>query len=124
MDETNNVFDISDYGGYFDVSADNHSDSDELLQDIQEPENDITDSELSDIPADSVNEESQEQETQVSPSAESMEPTETPEQYTEVLQDINVHETNIETLSIGILLTLGLILGLIISRIFLDKLWR
>lgn len=113
MDETNNVFDISDYGGYFDVS-----------QDIQESENDITNSELSDIPADSVNEEPQEQETQVSPSADPMESTEIPEQYTEVLQDINAHETNIETLSIGILLTLGLILGLIISRIFLDKLWR
>lgn len=117
MDETNNVFDISDYGGYFDVSADNHSDSDEPLQDIQEPENDIIASE--DISAVPINEEPQE--TQVSSSTE---PTETPEQYTEVLQDINAHVTNIETISIGILLAVSLLLGLTISRIFLDKLWR
>lgn len=122
MDETNNVFDISDYGGYFDVSADNHSDSDEPLQDIQEPENDITGSESSDIPAVPINEEPQE--AQVSSSTESMESTESLEQYTEVLQDINAHVTNIETISIGILLAVSLLLGLTISRIFLDKLWR
>lgn len=121
MDETNNVFDITDYGGYFNVSVDNNPGPDEPVQDIQNPEDATSDSEQPDNPVTPANEEPLTQETQAFPLAETTEP---PVQYTEVLQDINAHVTNIETLSIGILLALGLILGLIISRIFLDKLWR
>lgn len=118
MDETNNVFDISDYGGYFDVSAESGKDIQEPVQDIPESENDTDVSETSDNPVNPSDEETLKQESPVA------EVVETPGEYTEILQDINAHVTNIETISIGILLAVSLLLGLTISRIFLDKLWR
>lgn len=40
------------------------------------------------------------------------------------VQDINAHVANIEVLSIASLVALGLIVGIALSKIFLDKLWR
>lgn len=118
MDGTNNVFDISDYGGYFDVPPEDSEDMQEPVPEIPESENASDISETSDNPVHPSDEETL---TQESPVTEVLE---TPGEYTEILQDINAHVTNIETISIGILLAVSLLLGLTISRIFLDKLWR
>lgn len=41
-----------------------------------------------------------------------------------VVQDYSIHIQNIETLSITLVIGVGLLIGILIGKTFLDKLWR
>lgn len=47
-----------------------------------------------------------------------------PEIETTVLQNTETYQANITNLSIGILIALGLLIGIQMGKIFLDKIWR
>lgn len=40
------------------------------------------------------------------------------------IQEVNAHIQNVEVISIGVLVAVGLLVGVSLVKIFLDKLWR
>lgn len=115
MNETDNVFDITDYGDYF----------------IADPEESGEDADLAvepsaeEIPADT---------DEALPSADLPEETgtvpELPELETEpsandtysvTLESIDRHISNVEMISIGILAALGILIGIQVCRALLDR---
>lgn len=165
MNEIDNVFDISDYGMYFDSSAvdivdipvDDIQDigvpaTDALPPDADETElpaepdneadtSDIPSSEINEslpppdadeveLPVESGNETDGEVDTEII--TETPVIVEEPEQsvtlgtidYTKQFEDVNVHLKNIESLSIVILVAVGIFTGINILKILLDRFWR
>lgn len=47
-----------------------------------------------------------------------------PETEAAILQNTEIYQTNMTNLSIGILVALGLMIGIQMGKIFLDKIWR
>lgn len=132
MNENDNIFDISDYSGYFDSSSTEvveiPVDGSAVDSGTEPPETDVpppeTDEALPPADADVKSDESTAPETPVITEESGQAVISEIIDYTKQFEDVNTHLNNIEAISIVVLVSIGILIGINVLKVLLDRLWR